>query len=251
MNNSMKIANAIVGVLLVVCLVVLYSLSSERKRLLEELQGLRNTHEESSAVSATITENNLPSASLISSGKGEKLRKDIENLEAEKESLELAKLERETLDAIKAAGLANGFITYSDNEEDPRGARQEGLDTSLRQFSDFVKNSDLTVLPEQERKTLSDYMALRRKWNEIIYDPQVAVEEKIDVNKACAALDDRVLPILDKLFNSQYSDDFAAFKQMNDKLQQLLQNDTRTKSMSTITITNENGEKEQVLLEER
>ena len=251
MNNSMKIANAIVGVLLVVCLVVLYSLSSERRQLLEELQGLRNTYEESSVASTAVAENNLPSASLISSGKGEKLRKDIENLEAEKESLELAKLERETLDAIKAAGLANGFMTYSDNEEDPRGARQEGLDTTFQQFSDFVKNSDLTALPEQERKTLSDYMELRKKWNEIIYDPQVAVEEKIDVNKACAALDDCVLPILDKLFNSQYSDDFAAFKQMNDKLQQLLQNDTRRKSISTITITNENGEKEQVLLEER
>ena len=250
MNNSMKIANAIVSVLLVVCLVVLYSLSSERKRLLEELQGLRNTHEESSAVSATITENNLPSVSLISSGKGEKLRKDIENLKAEKESLELAKLERETLDAIKAAGLANGFMTYSDNEEDPRGARQEGLDTMFQQFSDFVKNSDLTALPEQERKTLSDYMELRKKWNEIIYDPQVAVEEKIETNKACVALDDHVQGILDKIFNSQYSNDYAAFKEMNDKLQSLLQNDTRTKTMSAFTITNEKGEKEQVLLEE-
>ncbi|MBR4417360.1 MAG: hypothetical protein IKS67_11355 [Victivallales bacterium] len=250
MNNNMKIANAIVGVLLVVCLVVLYSLSSERKRLLEELQGLRDTHGESSVASVTVAENDLQAASSRSSGKGEKLQKDIDNLEAEKESLELAKLERETLDAIKAAGLANGFMTYSDNEEDPRGARQEGLDTSFRQFSDFVKNSDLTALPAQERKTLTGYMALRKKWNEIIYDPLVAVEEKIDVNKACAALDDHVQPILDKLFNSQYSDDYAAFKQMNDKLQQLLQNDTRTKSISTITITNENGEKEQVLLED-
>ena len=251
MNNSMKIANAIVGVLLVVCLVVLYLLSSERKRLLEELQRLRDTHEESSATSATVTENDSQIASPRSSGKGEKLQQDIENLEAEKESIKLAKLERETHDAIDAAGLATVFMTYSDNEEDPRGARQEGLDTSFRQFSDFVKNCDLTALTEQERKTLTDYMALRKKWNEIIYDPQVAVEEKIDVNKACAALDDRVLPILDKLFNSQYSDDFAAFKQMNDKLQQLLQNDTRTKSISSITITNEKGEKEQVLLEER
>ena len=45
MNNNMKIANAIVGVLLVVCLVVLCLLSSERRQLLEELQGLRNTPE--------------------------------------------------------------------------------------------------------------------------------------------------------------------------------------------------------------
>ena len=35
MNNNMKIANAIVGVLLIVCLVVLYLLSSERRQLLE------------------------------------------------------------------------------------------------------------------------------------------------------------------------------------------------------------------------
>jgi len=78
----------------------------------------------------------------------------------------------------------------------------------------------------------------------------VAVEEIIDVNKACAALDDHVLPILDKLFNSQYNDDYAAFKRMNDKLQHLLQNDTRTKSISTITITYEKGEKKQVPIEE-
>ena len=141
-------------------------------------------------------------------------------------------------------------MTYSDNEEDPRGARQEGLDTTFQQFSDFVKNSDLTALPEQERKTLSDYMELRKKWNEIIYDPQVAVEEKIETNKACVALDDHVQGILDKIFNSQYSNDYAAFKEMNDKLQSLLQNDTRTKTMSAITITNEKGEKEQVLLEQ-
>ncbi|MCR5380948.1 MAG: hypothetical protein K6G44_08200, partial [Lentisphaeria bacterium] len=166
-----------------------------------------------------------------------------------KRSLQMAKLERETRDAIDAAGLGTAFMTYSDNEEDPRKARQEGLDTMFQQFSDFVKSCDLTVLPEQERKTLSDYMELRKKWNEIIYDPQVAVEEKIEINKACVALDDHVLPILDKLFNSQYSNDYAAFKEMNDKLQPLLQNDTRTKTVSTITITNEKGEKEQVLLE--
>ena len=250
MNNSMKIANVIAGVLLVVCLLVLYFLSSERRRLLGELQGLRNTHEETSAASDAVAGNDSQTASPRFSGKGEKLQKDIENLEAEKESLELAKLERETRDAISAAGLATVFMTCSDDEEDPRGARQEGLDTSFRQFREFLKNSDLTALPEQERKTLSDYMELRKKWNEIIYDPQVPVGEKIDVNKACAALDDQVLTILDKLFNSQYSDDYAAFKRMNDKLQYLFQNDTRTKSMSTITITNEKGEKEQVLLEE-
>ena len=251
MNNNMKIANAIVGVLLIICLVALYLLSSERRRLLEELRGLRNTYEESSMASAAVTENDLQTASLRSSGKGEKLQKDIDNLEAEKESLKLANLERETRDAIDAAGLATVFMTYSDNEEDPRGARQEGLDTTFQQFSDFVKNSDLTALPEQERKTLSDYMELRKKWNEIIYDPQVAVEEKIETNKACVALDDHVQGILDKIFNSQYSNDYAAFKEMNDKLQPLLQNDTRTKTMSAITITNEKGEKEQVLLEER
>ena len=250
MNNNMKIANAIVGVLLIVCLVVLYLLSAERRQLLEELQGLRNTYEESSVASTAVAENDWQTASVRSSGKGEKLQKDIDNLEAEKESLELAKLERETGDAFGKAGLGYGFMTYRDDEEDPRKARQEGLDTSFRQFSDFVKNSDLTVLPEQERKTLSDYMELRKKWNEIIYDPQVAVEEKIEINKACVALDDHVLPILDKLFNSQYSNDYAAFKEMNDKLQPLLQNDTRTKTVSTITITNEKGEKEQVLLEQ-
>ena len=250
MNNSMKIANAIVGVLLIVCLVVLYLLSVERRQLLEELQGLRNTYEESSVASTAVAENDWQTASVRSSSKGEKLQKDIENLETEKESLELAKLERETGDAFGKAGLGYGFMTYRDDEEDPRKARQEGLDTTFQQFSDFVKNSDLTALPEQERKTLSDYMELRKKWNEIIYDPQVAVEEKIETNKACVALDDHVQGILDKIFNSQYSNDYAAFKEMNDKLQSLLQNDTRTKTMSAITITNEKGEKEQVLLEE-
>ena len=250
MNNNMKIANAIVGVLLIVCLVVLYLLSAERRQLLEELRDLRNAHEESTVASTIVTENDWQTASVRSSGKGEKLQKDIENLEADKRSLQMAKLERETRDAIDAAGLGTAFMTYSDNEEDPRKARQEGLDTMFQQFSDFVKSCDLTVLPEQERKTLSDYMELRKKWNEIIYDPQVAVEEKIETNKACVALDDHVLPILDKLFNSQYSNDYAAFKEMNDKLQPLLQNDTRTKTVSTITITNEKGEKEQVLLEQ-
>ncbi len=249
MNNNMKIANVIVGVLFFICLVVLYLLSSERKRLLEELRDLRNAHEESSVASTNVTENDWQTASVRSSGKGEKLQKDIENLGADKGSLELTKLERETRDAIDAAGLGTAFMTYSDNEEDPRKARQEGLDMTFQQFSDFVKSCDLTVLPEQERKTLSDYMELRKKWNEIIYDPQVAVEEKIEINKACVALDDHVLPILE-LFNSQYSNDYAAFKEMNDKLQPLLQNDTRTKTVSTITITNEKGEKEQVLLEQ-
>ena len=140
-------------------------------------------------------------------------------------------------------------MMYRDNEEDPRKARQEGLDTTFQQFSDFIKNSDLTALSEQERKKLSDYMELRKKWNEIIYDPQVPVEEKIETNKACVALDDHVQGILDKIFNSQYSNDYAAFKEMNDKLQSLLHNDTRTKVVSNITITNEKGEKEQVLLE--
>ena len=41
MNSIMKTAITILGVLLVICLAVLYSLSSQRKELLEELDGLR------------------------------------------------------------------------------------------------------------------------------------------------------------------------------------------------------------------
>ena len=84
MNNNMKIANVIVGVLFFICLVVLYLLSSERKRLQEELRDLRNAHEESSVASTIVTENDWQTASVRSSGKGEKLQKDIENLEADK-----------------------------------------------------------------------------------------------------------------------------------------------------------------------
>lgn len=250
MSSNIKIGNGIVGVLFVICLVLLCFLSAERKRLLEELQGLRNMHEESSVTSTPVTENDWRTTSVSSSGEDERLQKNIGELEREKESLELSRLERETGYAIQKAGLGTVFMTYSDNEEDPRGERQKWLDTTFRQFSDFVKNNDLTVLYDQECKTLSDYMELRRKWNEIIYDPQVAVEEKVEINKACVALDEQILPILDKLFNSLYGDDYAAFKELNDKLQSLLQNDTRTKLMSIITITNERGEKEQVVLEQ-
>ena len=48
MNNSMKITTAVLGVLLVICLIVLYSLSSQRKELLDELDGLRKARTEAS-----------------------------------------------------------------------------------------------------------------------------------------------------------------------------------------------------------
>ena len=117
----------------------------------------------------------------------------------------------------------------------------------FRQFGEFVQNCDLTALSKQEQKTLTDYMELRKKWNDIIYDPQVVAEEKIETYKACQILDNPVRTILEKLFNSQYSEEYAAFKEMNDKLKQIFHNDARTMIRANIHITNEKGEKEEVI----
>ncbi len=257
MNNIMKTAIAILGVLLVICLAVLYSLSSQRKELLEELDGLRKTRAEAtlqiSDTSNAIEEANQRTASIRNSAKGEKLQKEIDQLEAQKELLEQIRIEKETAAAFEKVGLGHGMMGYEVGENPTAVHRQkiqeqqEGLDTRFRQFGEFVQNCDLTALPEQERKTLTEYMALRKKWNDIIYDPQVAVEEKLETYKASQALDNSVRAILEKLFNSQHSEEYAAFKEMHDKLWRIFQNDARTKIWANIHITNEKGEKEEVI----
>jgi hypothetical protein len=257
MNNIMKTAIAILGVLLIICLAVLYSLSSQRKELLEELDGLRKTRAEAtlqiSDTSNAIEEANQRTASIRNSAKGEKLQKEIDQLEAQKELLEQIRIEKETAAAFEKAGLGHGMMGYEVGENPAADHRQkmqeqqEGLDTRFRQFGEFVQNCDLTALPEQERKTLTEYMDLRKKWNDIIYDPQVAVEEKIETYKASQALDNSVRAILEKLFNSQHSEEYAAFKEMHDKLWRIFQNDARTKIWANIHITNEKGEKEEVI----
>ena len=89
MNSIMKTAIVILGVLLVICLAVLYSLSSQRKELLEELDGLRKTRAEAtlqiSDTADAIEEANQRTASIRNSAKGEKLQKEIDQLEAQKE----------------------------------------------------------------------------------------------------------------------------------------------------------------------
>ena len=125
--------------------------------------------------------------------------------------------------------------------------QQEGLATRFQQLSEFVQNCDLTILPEHEQKTLTDYLELRRKWNDSIYDPQVAAEEKIEIYKACQALDNSVRTILEKLFNTQHSEEYAAFTEIHDKLWQIFHNDAPTMYRAIIHITNEKGEKEDVI----
>ena len=257
MNNSMKITTAVLGVLQVICLIVLYSLASQRKQLLEKLDDLRNKRTESnlhiSDTSDAIEKTNRQTISLKQSAKGEKLQKEIDQLEAQKEILEQIRIEKETAAAFEKAGLGHATFGYfvGENAAEVRRQkveeRQKGLDTRFQQLSDFIQNCDLTALPEQERKTLTDYMELRKKWNDIIYDPQVADEEKIETYKACQALDNQVRPILDKLFNSQHSEEYAAFKEMHDKLNQIFPNDSRTMHSAIIHITNEKGEKEEVI----
>ena len=257
MNNNMKITTAVLGVLLVICLIVLYSLSSQRKQLLEELDDLRNKRTESnlqiSGTSDAIEETNQRIASMRNSSKGEKLQKEIDQLEAQKELLEQIRIEKETAAAFEKANLGHGMMSY-DIGENPVAAHrqkiqeeQKGLDTRFQQFNEFVQNCDLTALSKQEQKTLKDYLELRKKWNDIIYDPQVAAEEKIETYKACQILDNPVRTILEKLFNSQYSEEYAAFKEMNDKLKQIFHNDARTMIRANIHITNEKGEKEEVI----
>ncbi|MBO7092367.1 MAG: hypothetical protein J6W23_11315, partial [Victivallales bacterium] len=85
MKNNMKITIAILIVLLGVCLIVLYCLSSQQKQLLTELANLRNEQVETDlqipATSYIIKETNQQIASLRSSGKSEKLQKEINQLE--------------------------------------------------------------------------------------------------------------------------------------------------------------------------
>ena len=257
MNNSMKITTAVLGVLLVICLIVLYSLSSQRKQLLDELDDLRNKRTENnlqiSDTSDAIEKTNRQTTSLKQSAKGEKLQKEIDQLEAQKEILEQIRIEKETAAAFEKAGLGHGTFGYFVGEDAAEvrrqkvEERQKGLATRFQQLSEFVQNCDLTALPEQERKMLTDYMELRKKWNDIIYDPQVANDEKIETYKTCQALDNQVRTILDKLFNSQHSEEYAAFKEMNDKLNQIFHNDSRTLHRAIIHITNEKGEKEEVI----
>ena len=259
MNNSMKITTAVLGMLLVICLIMLYSLSSQRKLLFEELDGLRKARTEASLqisnTSDDIEKTNRQITSLKQSATGEKLQKEIDQLEAQKELLEQIRIEKETAAAFEKANLGHGMMSY-DIGENPVAAhrqkiqeQQDGLDTRFRQFNEFVQNCDLTALSKQEQKTLKDYLELRKKWNDIIYDPQVAAEEKIETYKACQILDNPVRTILEKLFNSQYSEEYAAFKEMNDKLKQIFHNDARTMIRAIIHITNEKGEKEEILLE--
>ena len=257
MNSIMKTTMAVLGVLLVICLVILYGLSSQRKKLLEELDGLRKARDEAklqiSDTADAIEEANPRTASMRNSTKGEKLQKEIDQLEAQKELLEQLRIEKETAAAFEKAGLGHGMMGYDVGENPAADHRQkmqeqqEGLDMRFQQFNEFVQNCDLTGLPEQERKTLTDYMELRKKWNDIIYDPQVTIEEKIETYKASQALDNSVRAILEKLFNSQYSKEYAAFKEMHDKLWQIFQNDARTMIRANIHITNEKGEKEDVI----
>ena len=86
MNNSMKITTAVLGMLLVICLIMLYSLSSQRKLLFEELDGLRKARTEASLqisnTSDDIEKTNRQITSLKQSAKGEKLQKEIDQLEA-------------------------------------------------------------------------------------------------------------------------------------------------------------------------
>ena len=257
MNNSMKITTAVLGILLVICLIVLYSLSSQRKELLDELDGLRKARTDAnlqiSDTSDAIEKTNRQITSLKQSAKGEKLQKEIDQLEAQKEILEQLRIEKETAAAFEKAGIGHatfGYFVGEDATEVRRQKieeRQKGIDSTFQHLSEFVQNCDLTALPEQERKTLTDYMELRKKWNEIIYNPQVADDEKIETYKACQVLDNQVRPILDKLFNSQHSEEYAAFKEMNDKLNQIFHNDSRTMYRAIIHITNEKGEKEEVI----
>lgn len=257
MNNSMKITTAVLGFLLVICLVILYGLSSQRKKLLEELDGLRKARAEAklqiSDTADAIVDTNPRTASMRNSAKGEKLQKEIDQLEAQKELLEQLRIEKETAAAFEKAGLGHGMMGYDVGENPAADHRQKiqeeqkGLDMRFQQFNEFVQNCDLTGLPEQERKTLTDYMELRKKWNDIIYDPQVTIEEKIETYKASQALDNSVRAILEKLFNSQYSKEYAAFKEMHDKLWWIFQNDARTMIRANIHITNEKGEKEDVI----
>ena len=257
MNNSMKITTAVLGVLLVICLIVLYSLSSQRKELLDELDGLRKARTEAklqiSDTADAIVDTNPRTASMRNFAKGEKLQKEIDQLEAQKELLEQLRIEKETAAAFEKAGLGHGMMGYDVGENPVAAHRQkiqeqlDGLDTRFRQFNEFVQNCDLTALSKQEQKTLTDYMELRKKWNDIIYDPQVVAEEKIETYKACQILDNPVRTILEKLFNSQYSEEYAAFKEMNDKLKQIFHNDARTMIRAIIHITNEKGEKEEVI----
>ncbi len=260
MKNNMKITIAILIVLLGVCLIVLYCLSSRQKQLLTELANLRNeqveTYLQIPATSYIIKETNQQIASLRSSGKSEKLQKEINQLEDQRELLEQTRIQKETAAAFERANLGHATIGYMVTAEDKVAEYrqkmlewQEGRDTTFRQFSEFVQNCDLTALPEQERKTLTDYMELRKKWNDIIYDTKVSDEEKIETYKACHALDGQTKSILDKLFNSQHSTEYAAFQKKNDKLQQIFKNDARTTLVGRITITNEKGEKEEILLE--
>ena len=257
MKNSFHIVITILVVILVICITLLYCLSSERRELLEELKRLRNERKEAdvqmSDTSSAIENVNHQITFLKQNANGEKLQNEIGQLEIRKEILEQIRKEKETAAAFERANLGHATMGYSVGEDEVADRRQkvrerqEGLETRFQQFNEFIQNCDLTALLEQERKTLADYMELRKKWNDIIYDPQVADEEKIETYKACQALDNQVGMILDKLFNSQFSEEYVAFKALNDKLQRIFHNDTQLKHKAIIHITNEKGEKEEVI----
>ena len=99
MKNSFHIVITILVVILVICITLLYCLSSERRELLEELKRLRNERKEAdvqmSDTSSAIENVNHQITFLKQNANGEKLQNEIGQLEIRKEILEQIRKEKE------------------------------------------------------------------------------------------------------------------------------------------------------------
>lgn len=133
-------------------------------------------------------------------------------------------------DAFQKAGLGSAmqsvFISTPEDCDRYWEAIQFQNDSQQRNFrtlADIVSKLDFSFLPKADQEAVTQFVSLREKFSENLYDNDVPIEEKLETYKQIMQLHQQVSDSIQKAIEHTFGERMATYRKMHDDIFHVIQ----------------------------